>query len=63
MTETEIQESECIGKALELIKLATAIRCFTKNLTAEEVQRLHHALMFKGPALEAITKIVKGELR
>lgn len=45
----------------QLKLLRTAIECFASQLTAAEIERFYTALMFKGDALEAIMKIVKGE--
>lgn len=42
---------------LKLLKLA--LDCYTRNLTATEIERLHRAFMFKGSALDVINSIVK----
>jgi hypothetical protein len=48
-------------KHLEQRHLSEAVKCFQAQLSTLEVSRLHRAMMFKGPAHDALMKIVKGE--
>lgn len=42
--------------------LKRAVQCFTSNLTAEQIERLHKGMMHKGAALDMLNKIVNGEV-
>lgn len=42
----------------QLVLLRTAMFCLTANLTAAQIAKLHHALMFKGDVWDSIQKAV-----
>lgn len=56
---TQLENEEWSREARHLRQ---AIDCYASTLKPEEIQRFHRALMYNGPGLDAINKIVKGEL-
>lgn len=50
-------------KSKDIQRLNTAVECFTRNLRADQIKRLHQAMMYKGKELDLLTKIVNGEVK
>lgn len=58
----ENPNSHDTARPSELKLLETAVNCFVSELSTEQIKRLHRALMFKGPALDAINGIINEEV-